>query len=151
MKSVFTRASGLCALVCLLAVSGCAATAATSTLGGNSSGSSGSSTDIVNGVDCSANSQTFTLGEADFGAYCYTVAASQPVTFVDPTSTGATHFICAGVQGACQAAAHVPADLAAPGFKITGGQQHQVTFTTPGVYHLTCTVHPMMNVQVVVK
>lgn len=151
MKSVIARASGLCALACLLILSGCAAQAATSSHGGNSSGGNGSSSDIVNGIDCSTHSQTLTLGAADFGGYCYTVSASQTVTFVDPASTGATHFICTGVQGACQAAAHAPADLAAPGFKITGGQQHQVTFTTPGVYHLTCTVHPMMNVQVVVK
>lgn len=151
MKSVFERASGLCALVCLLALTGCAATAATSTLGGNSSAGSGSSTDIVNGIDCSAHSQTITMGMADFGGYCYTVFADQPVTFVDPASTGSTHFICTGTQGVCQAGAHAPADLAAPGFKIDGGHQQQVTFATPGVYHLTCTVHPMMNVQIVVK
>ena len=66
-------------------------------------------------------------------------------------SKGATHYFCTGVQGTCEAYANAPADLAAPGFKITAGQQHQVTFTTPGVYKLTCTVHPMMNVQVVVK
>jgi plastocyanin len=151
MKKAFLCASGLCALACLLILSACVTQAATSSPGANSSGGSGSSTDVVNGIDCSAHSQTFTMGVADFGGYCYTVAANQPVTFVDPASAGATHFICTGVQGVCQAAAHAPADLAAPGFKITGSQQHQVTFTTPGVYHLTCTVHPMMNVQVVVK
>ncbi len=61
------RASGLCALVCLRILSGCATQAATSSLGGNSIGGSGSSTDVVNGIDCSAHSPTFTLGEADFG------------------------------------------------------------------------------------
>jgi plastocyanin len=151
MMRIFVRASGLCALACMLVLAGCAATAATSTLGGNSSGGSGSSTDIVNGIDCSAHSQTITMGEADFGGYCYTVSANQPVTLVDPASAGATHFICTGVQGVCEAEASAPADLAAPGFKIVGGQQHEVTFTTMGVYHVTCTVHPMMNVQVVVK
>lgn len=151
MKKAFLRASAVCVFVCLLILSGCVTQAATSSLGGNSSAGSGSSTDVVNGIDCSTHSQTFTMGVADFGGYCYTVAANQPVTFVDPASASATHFICTGVQGVCQAAAHAPADLAAPGFKITGNQQHQVTFTTPGVYHLTCTVHPMMNVQVVVK
>ncbi len=95
-------------------------------------------------------SQTISLGAVDFVDHCVTVSANQPVTFDDP-STGGYHIICTGSNGVCQANANAPADLGAPGFTIMQGEQKQVTFTTPGTYKLACTVHPSMNMTVIVQ
>ena len=95
--------------------------------------------------------QTIGLTQVDFAQTCVTVTANQAVTFDDPTSTGGIHIICAGSNGQCVADANAPKELASPGFQIQPGQQQQVTFTTPGTYKLACTVHPAMNMTVIVK
>ncbi len=101
-------------------------------------------------AECPA-SQTINLSQVDFAEKCVTVSANQVVTFNDPSSTGGFHIICAGANGTCQADANAPKELAAPGFQIQPGEQKQVTFTNTGTFKLACTVHPAMNMTVVVK
>lgn len=96
-------------------------------------------------------SQTISLSQVDFADHCVTVSANQPVTFDDPSSTGGFHIICTGANGSCQADANAPSDLGAPGFTIQPGEQKQITFTTAGTYKLACTVHPAMNMTVIVQ
>lgn len=103
-----------------------------------------------NGSSCKTT-QTVSLGQVDFVDHCVTVSANQAVTFDDPSSTGGIHIICTGENAQCVADANAPKDLGSPGFQIQPGQQHQVTFTTPGTYKLACTVHPAMNMTVVVQ
>jgi plastocyanin len=98
-----------------------------------------------------AASQTISLTGTDFATKCVTVTANQAVTFDDPTSGGGVHIICTGKDAQCSAVANAPTDLGAPGFQIQPGQQHQVTFTTAGTYQIACTVHPAMNMTIVVK
>jgi len=98
-----------------------------------------------------ASSQTIGLATTDFAVHCVTVKANMPVTFNDPTNGGGVHIICIGHNGACQAGATGPKDLLGSGFTIQPGQTHQVTFTTAGTYHLACTVHPNMNMTVIVQ
>lgn len=95
--------------------------------------------------------QTITLTSVDFADKCVTVSANQVVTFDDPSTGGGVHIICTGENATCQADANAPADLGAPGFQIQNGEQKQITFTTPGTYKLACTVHPAMNMTVIVK
>lgn len=112
---------------------------------GTGTGSTGNS-----GSSCTT-SQTITLTVDNFASSCYTVKANQAVTFDDPSSTGGVHIICTGHQAKCEAEAGAPTDLNAPGFQIQPGQTHQVTFTTPGTYHIACTVHPAMDMTLTVQ
>lgn len=129
------------ALLLTLALGACGKSAAD----GGPGGGGGSTT-----ASC-ATTQTISLAATDFVSKCVTVAANQAVTFDDPTSTGGVHIICTGKDAKCVADANAPKDLGAPGFPIQPGEQHQVTFATPGTYQLACTVHPDMNMTVIVK
>ncbi len=130
------------ALMLTLALGACGKPAA----GGGPGQGTGSGT----GASCPTQ-QTISLGQVDFVQHCVTVSANQAVTFDDPTNGGGIHIICTGANAACVADANAPKELGAPGFQIQPGQQQQVTFTTPGTYKIACTVHPAMNMTVVVK
>jgi plastocyanin len=112
--------------------------------GGTTSGGNGG------GNNCKTT-QTIALTPTDFADKCVTVSANQAITFDDPATGGGVHIICTGENGTCQPNADAPSDLGSPGFQITPGQQKQVTFTKAGTYKLACTVHPAMNMTVVVQ
>jgi plastocyanin len=131
------------ALMLSLALGACGKAASD---GGPNATSTGGGT----GGNCKTT-QTITLTQVDFADKCVTVSANQSVTFDDPSTGGGVHIICTGENGSCQANADAPSDLAAPGFTIQNGEQKQVTFTKPGTYKLACTVHPAMNMTVVVQ
>jgi plastocyanin len=82
-----------------------------------------------------------------------TIKAGQSVRFVDPPSGGGVHFICVGERQRCQPTSGTPAALANPnGLYIANGQAPiSVPFKTPGVYQVICTIHPEMEVSIVVK
>jgi plastocyanin len=105
----------------------------------------------TNGGSSCPTTQTISLTQVDFAQKCVTVSANQPVTFDDPASGGGFHIICTGENGTCQADANAPKELASPGFQIQNGETKQVTFTNAGTYKLACTVHPAMNMTVIVK
>lgn len=128
------------ALTLTLALGACGKPAADGGPGGGGTTSAACST-----------TQTISLTGTDFAIKCANVSANQAVTFDDPTNGGGVHIICTGKDGQCVAAANAPTDLGSPGFQIQPGQQHQVTFTTPGTYQIACTVHPAMNMTIVVK
>lgn len=130
------------ALMLTLALGGCGKQAADGGPGGG--GGSGTTT-----AACTT-SQTISLGQTDFVNHCVNVSANQPVTFDDP-ATGGFHIICTGQNATCQADANAPKELAAPGFQIQTGEQKVVTFTTAGTYKIACTVHPAMNMTIIVK
>jgi plastocyanin len=131
------------ALMLTLALGACGKPAA----GGGPGAGTGST---GSGGGCTT-SQTIELTVDNFASSCYTVKANQPVTFDDPSSTGGVHIICTGAQAKCAAEAGAPTDLSAPGFQIQPGQTHQVTFATPGTYHIACTVHPAMDMTLTVQ
>ncbi len=134
------------ALTLTLALGACGKPAANGGPGAGTGGTTGGG----GGGGC-VTSQTITLTIDNFANSCYTVSANQPVTFDDPTATGGIHIICTGAQAKCVADPNAPAALAAPGFQIQPGDQHQVTFTTPGTYKIACTVHPAMDMTLTVK
>lgn len=131
------------ALTLTLALGACGKQAADGGPGANTGGGN-------TGSSC-ATSQTVDLAQVDFAVHCVTVSANQPVTFNDPSATGGIHIICTGQNAQCATNADAPKDLAAPGFQIQQGQTHQVTFTKAGTYNIACTVHPAMNMQIIVK
>jgi plastocyanin len=89
---------------------------------------------------------------ADFSTSSITVNAGQVVHFTDPAGTGATHTICLGTDGTCDSGATGPQALESPGFTINSGDPAKdVTFDTPGTYKITCSIHPAMNLTVIVQ
>lgn len=87
----------------------------------------------------------------DFASHSITVNANTPFKFVDPSGTGGIHVICTGSNGKCAADANAPTELGGSGFNIQPGDTKTVTFTNPGTYKIACTLHPNMNLTLVVK
>ncbi len=112
--------------------------------GGNGGGGNGGGGVPSNEVD---------MGLVNFVQKSVTIKAGQQVKFVDPAADGAFHTLCFGNDQVCMPNANGPAALnAAGGIPVNAGDPPMVfTFTKPGKYEVTCTVHVMMNVFVTVQ
>ncbi|MGO8948196.1 MAG: plastocyanin/azurin family copper-binding protein [Ktedonobacterales bacterium] len=111
---------------------------------GTSSSTGGSS-----GTTSTSSSNTVTLGQTNFDQSSITIQAGTALTFDD--TNGAFHQICLGHDQQCNSTATGPKDLQNGGFSISIGQKHSVTFDTPGTYQITCSIHPNMNLTVIVQ
>jgi len=99
-----------------------------------------------------AASNEVTMAEADFSPTSMTIQAGQAVHFTDPAGVGATHIICLGAEGQCDAAAQGPQALEGDGFTVNAGDPpRDIIFMTPGTYKITCSIHPRMNLTVTVQ
>lgn len=125
-------------LLPLVLISAIAVTACGKTPGGGGN-TSGGTVDHVN------------LTVDDFAQHSITIAVNTPFKFVDPSDTGGLHIICAGDNGKCIADPNAPQELADPGFQINAGDTKTVTFAKAGTYKIACTVHPNMNLTIVVQ
>jgi len=108
------------------------------------------STGVTTGGGGCTTGQTVDMGATTFVQSCVNAKVNVPFTFNDPASSGGVHIICTGKDQACKADANAPTDLEGNGFQIVQGQTKIVTFTKPGTYLITCTVHPNMNVTITV-
>jgi plastocyanin len=89
---------------------------------------------------------------SDFSPTNVTIKAGQAVHFTDPAGVGAMHIVCLGRDGNCDTAAQGPQALEGDGFTINAGDPPKdVTFTAPGAYKITCSLHPSMNLTVTVQ
>jgi plastocyanin len=89
---------------------------------------------------------------AEFSVTSITIAAGQAVHFTDQVGIGATHIVCLGIDGKCDTTAQGPKELQGGGFTINAGDPPKdVVFTTPGVYKITCSIHPSMNLTATVR
>jgi plastocyanin len=89
---------------------------------------------------------------ADFSTTSITIKAGQAVHFTDPAGIGGTHIVCLGQDGECNTTAQGPEALQGGGFTINAGDPpRDVTFSTPGTYKITCSIHPSMNLTVTVQ
>jgi hypothetical protein len=91
------------------------------------------------------------LGPVNFVQTSITLSTGQALHIVDPQSTGGTHMLCLGQQGACDANPSGPSELHGPGLPINPGTTKDITFSAAGTYHITCTIHPSMNLTVTVQ
>lgn len=66
-------------------------------------------------------------------------------------TNGVLHQICAGEDMRCEPNARAPKALQGAGFGIKPPEIKRIVFTNRGVYHLTCTLHPNMNLVVTVS
>lgn len=99
-----------------------------------------------------ATSNEVSMAESDFSATSVSIKAGQAVHFTDPAGVGATHIICLGSDGNCDTTASGPQTLEGTGFTIDAGDPPKdVTFSTPGTYKITCSIHPSMNLTVTVR
>jgi plastocyanin len=90
------------------------------------------------------------MGAANFVQTSRTITAGDRIHFVAEQG-GATHVLCTGKDGACDAGATGPQDLSGQGFTIQPGESHDVQFYNAGVYRITCPIHPSMNLVVTVR
>ena len=92
-----------------------------------------------------------TMGQTDFTHHALTITAGTTVNFMTESS-GSTHILCIGENGACQSGAQGPSELtSANGMQVDPGQTKQVKFDTAGTYKIACTIHPTMNMTITVQ
>jgi plastocyanin len=108
-----------------------------------------SSTGGSSGTTSTSSSNTVTLGQTNFDQNSVTVKAGTALTFDD--TNGGFHVLCLGHDQQCDSSTTGPKDLEGSGFMINPGQKHMVTFDTPGTYQITCSIHPNMNLTVIVQ
>lgn len=80
-----------------------------------------------------------------------TIKKGETITFTDNKSNGSLHILVIGENGAAKSEPGAP-DLGANGITFNPGDSKPIgPWTTPGTYHVTCTVHPTtMNLVVTV-
>jgi plastocyanin len=115
-------------LMLALAVAGC----------GESSGGGGTSNELD-------------MGAASFTQSSISLTSGQALHIVDSQDGGGTHNLCIGQNGTCDSNPSGPSELAGPGMMFSPGTTKDVTFSAAGTYHITCTIHPSMNVTVTVS
>jgi plastocyanin len=126
------------AMVAFLILAGCGAT-------GNAQGGPGGGT--------ATGTATITMDAVNFQPNNgkVTIKAGQAVTFSDPAATGGLHILVVGTNGALTPEPGAPAALSASaGLTINAGDTKPITFATAGTFMITCTIHPYMEVTVVV-
>jgi plastocyanin len=91
------------------------------------------------------------MGSSDFTQTSVTLSAGQALHMVDSQDSGGTHMLCIGQNGICDANPTGPSELHGPGMTFNPGTTKDITFSTAGTYHITCTIHPNMNVTITVQ
>ena len=87
-----------------------------------------------------------------FAISAISIHKGDTITFVDDASNGALHILVIG-QNAQQATEQNAPDFGGlAGKRVDVGQNWTTPpWTTPGTFHVTCTVHPAMNLTITVS
>jgi plastocyanin len=104
----------------------------------------------IRDVSSTPTGPTVHMGAADFLQHSITIHQGDTLTLVDDSSS--THIIKNGswVNGVAKPATESGAPTVDQTFN--GNDSAGIgPFTTPGTYHLYCTIHPGMNLTVIVK
>jgi plastocyanin len=100
----------------------------------------------------STTANEVSMSAGDFSATSVTIKAGEAVHFTDLAGIGGPHTICLGANGACDQSSTGPLTLTGDGFTMNPGDPAKdVTFDTPGTFKITCSIHPAMNLTVVVQ
>jgi plastocyanin len=99
-----------------------------------------------------AAGNTITMGATTYNQTSITIKKGQTITFVDDKATGSMHILVIGVNGAAKPEAGAPDFNGSTGITFQPGQSWtSKPWDTPGVYDVTCIVHPLtMNLKVTV-
>lgn len=139
MKKIFLTFAFLCMITVLVAACG----------GTSSSNSGNGSSNSGNG---SSGSATVHMGQTNFDQPSVTISKGGTLTLVSDTSS--VHIISNGqwVNGVAQPKQEAGAPTVNNvQFSTSGESQNIGPFNTAGTYHLYCTVHPDMDLTVVVQ
>lgn len=104
-----------------------------------------------------APQSTIGMEASNFTQHSITVKANTPVTLDDTVNGGGFHILCVGSgQGgtgpaACDKSGNGPSQLYGNGLTVQNGTKPTITFPTAGTYHVICTVHPGMFIDVTVQ
>lgn len=100
----------------------------------------------------SNNPNTITMIGANFSQSAITITQDQTLAFLDDSDNGATHFLVIGKDGQGTTEQGAPDFGGNSGSRIEAGNVLTThPWKVPGVFHVTCTVHPGMNLTVTVK
>ncbi len=99
-------------------------------------------------TESDSGNTVFLTGD-NFVQHSIHIAPGATLRFDD--TNGVLHQICVGEDMRCEPNARAPKALQGAGFGIKPPEIKQFAFTNPGVYHLTCTLHPNMNLVVTVS
>lgn len=98
---------------------------------------------------------TVTMTSDNFTAHTLTVKANDPITFDDPSNGGNIHVLCVGTgnggTNTCDKSGNAPSSLYGQGMTFNAGDTQKLTFTTAGSYHVICTLHPGMYIDITVQ
>lgn len=123
-----------------IAVVGCGKASTGGSTGGGSGGSA---------------ANTVYMDPSNFTQHSITVAANQPVHFNDTTNSGGLHILCVGTgnggTNTCSKTGSAPSGLLGNGTTFNPGDTKGFTFTKPGAYHVICTIHPGMYIDITVQ
>ncbi len=106
----------------------------------------------------STPANTIGMDANNFTAHAITVKANDPVTLDDTVSGGALHILCVGTgnggSNTCDTTDKVggaPKEFIGQGMQVQAGDKKTVTFTKAGTYHVICTLHGGMFIDVTVQ
>ena len=118
----------------------------------------GSSPSSGGGSGTSTSAQTsIGMDPTNFATHSITVKANTPITLDDTLNGGGFHIICVGTgnggtgPNACDKSGNGPSQLYGDGMTVQTGSKPTITFPTTGSYHVICTVHPGMYIDVTVQ
>lgn len=90
------------------------------------------------------------MGLDTFDKTSVTITGGHDIIFKD-SQNGNVHNLCIGDNGQCMQNAKGPSVLTRNGgLTFQPGDSHTITWSTGGTYHVTCTIHPQMNLTVTV-
>lgn len=106
----------------------------------------------VQSAPTAAGGNTVVMGASTYtSGDTITIKKGDMIIFQDDKSTGTTHILVIGQNGTAKPEAGAP-DFGANGATFNPGDSKSIgPWTTPGTYHVTCTIHPTtMNLTVTV-
>ena len=99
----------------------------------------------------SHNPNTVTLGAASFSITSISIKKGSTITFLNDPNTGALHILVMGQSGQEESENNAPDFGGAAGHRTEAGDSWTTPpWSTAGTYHVACTVHPVMNLTVIV-
>ncbi len=104
-----------------------------------------------------APQSTIGMDPSNFAQHSITVKANTPITLDDTVNGGGYHILCVGSgnggqgPGQCEKSGNGPSQLYGNGLTVTNGTKPTITFPATGSYHVICTVHPGMYIDVTVQ
>ena len=109
------------------------------------------------GGTTSSSQPTIGMAASNFTAHSLSVKVNQDVKLDNTVGGGGYHVLCFGSgdggegAGSCSQSGNGPSGFYGSGMTFNNGETKTITFATAGTYHLICTVHPGMFIDITVQ